>query len=66
MPVTNYIFKIKIPIFIIKIVKKIKFNLRRTKSTVVFPANQEAELILVSFVSTMILRLKTQIKLNCF
>ena len=57
--------------FISKSLKNIKFNLRRTKSTEVFPANQKAEsaerpitaeLILVSFVYAMILCLQTKIK----
>ena len=61
LPVTNNIFTIKISIFIVTIIKKIKFNLRYTKCTV---PNQKAEsakqpntaeLVLVyPFVSSMI------------
>ena len=76
MLVTSYIFTInKKNIFTVKIIKKSKFNLGFTESTVVFPANQKAEsaqqlitaeLVLVSFVSYMILHLQTQIKPNFF
>ena len=57
----------------VKIIKKIMFNLCCTDSTVVFPANQKAEsaqqpitaeLLLVSFVFAIISRLQMQFKPN--